>query len=123
MNKIRFVLRMMVGMVLLGTMFSSCDTEVFQPDESLLYGTWVRGTEYWTYAQDYTGKTWDVADDVTEDEAQKFTWELSGTQLTQYHQMESSSTIIPKSYKVVSLTTSTLSYEDLYGNVNTFNKL
>ena len=51
---------------------TSCQQEEPTFDEALLIGKWQEvGTQvFYTYASDYTGKTWDEADDVTEAEAQ-----------------------------------------------------
>ena len=51
-------------------------------NESDLYGKWQSGTLFYTYASDHTGNTWDTADDVTEEEGMKFTWELVQSELT-----------------------------------------
>lgn len=87
--------------------FSSCKKDL---DETLLYGTWKSGTLYEKYVSSGTGYTWDTADDVDESEAQSFTWELSGETLTQYHQMESSTALVPKQYTITTLTETTLVY-------------
>ena len=89
-------------------------------DEDLLVGKWVNGTEYWRYNADGTGCTWDTADDVTEAEAQQFTWTLVLSTLTQKHQMEISGTTIPKVYTVTELTETDLVYEDSYGTEYAF---
>lgn len=103
-------------------LFSACQPDPTPFNEALLVGKWVKGTEYWRYDADHNGATWDVADDVSEAEAQSFTWELTDNQLTQYHKMESSSAVVPKTYTVVTLDQSLLQYEDLYGNLLTFTK-
>jgi hypothetical protein len=58
---------------------------------------------YEKYVSSGTGYTWETADDVDESEAQSFTWELDGETLTQYHQMEASSAVVPKQYTVTTL--------------------
>jgi hypothetical protein len=94
---------------------NSCgkDTEI---DSSLLPGKWKEKTNYEVYNADGTGKTWDEADDVSEDEAQKFTWTLSKSELTQIHEMEMGQGKIPKVYTVTELTESTFKYKDSYGS-------
>ena len=89
---------------------SSCVSKHF--DEELLVGKWQKGTEYWRYDDDQTGYTWDESDDVDESEAQMFSWTLQGSTLTQKHYMEISSSVVPKVYKMVMLTSTTLVYED-----------
>lgn len=94
----------------------SCGSEdgaVF--DETLLYGRWKSGTEYYRYASDHTGSTWNTADNVQEDEAQPFTWQLSGSTLTLNHIQEMGG-MIPKSYTITQLTSSTLKYKDGYNS-------
>ncbi len=90
-------------------------------DESLLIGYWQSETLHEYYNIDGTGYTWDTADDVTEEEAQPFTWSLNGKTLTQNHQMEMGG-IVPKSYTVTTLDASTLAYHDYYGTSYVFHK-
>ena len=49
-------------------------------DQSLLYGKWQENNSllFEVYGKDGSGYTWDEADDVTEAEAQPFTWGLNG---------------------------------------------
>jgi hypothetical protein len=90
----------------------SCDTLVEKSfNETLLYGKWQSGTLFYKYLSDGSGSTWDTADDVTEAEAQKFTWTLVHSELTQNHILEMGGTV-PKVYTVTELTDSTLKYHD-----------
>ena len=102
--------------------FSACTPEPGDMDQTLLYGTWQKGTEYYKYLSNGTGTTWDTADDVTEDEAQPFTWTLVTDRLTQVHIMEGGGKV-PKVYTVVTLTSSLLVYEDDYGKRHSFTKV
>lgn len=101
---------------------SSCspDTEL---DKALLYGKWqeVNTQNFEVYNADGTGYTWDEADDVTEAEAQQFTWTLEEDVLTHIHIMEMGGNI-PKVYTVTKLTATELAYEDDFGKTHTFNK-
>lgn len=108
------------GLVLL---FTSCDPMKPKPkfDETLLAGYWVEGTLHEYYNANGTGYTWDTADDVTEDEAQPFTWMLSNTTLTQNHKMEMGG-IVPKIYTVTKLNATTFCYQDDYGTSHVFTK-
>ena len=90
-------------------------------DKTLLNGKWVSGTLYEYYDPDGTGYTWDFLDDVTEEEAQPFTWTLEKATLTQIHQMEMGGNI-PKIYTVTKLNATTLEYHDDYGKYYTFTK-
>lgn len=87
-----------------------------------LVGKWVSGTEYYRYDADLTGATWDTADDVSESEAQSFTWSLEGAQLTVIHQMEMGG-VVPKLYTLTDLTSNTLKYKDSYGQSFTFTRV
>ena len=102
---------------------TSCQKEEPTFDEALLIGKWQEvGTQvFYTYASDYTGKTWDEGVDQKEEEAQPFEWSLVQSTLTQIHIMEMGSTI-PKTYTVTQLTSSKLVYEDGYSEFS-FNKV
>lgn len=73
---------------MLALSFTMCTPEEDVFDEALLIGTWKTGTEYYRYDIDYTGATWDIADDVSEEEAQVFEWSLVKAELTQIHIMD-----------------------------------
>ena len=99
---------------------SSCspDPDV-ELDKTLLYGKWqeTNSLNFEVYKADGTGHTWDEADDVTEAEAQPFTWTLEDGILTHIHIMEMGAEI-PKVYTVTKLTATELSYEDDFGKVH-----
>jgi len=122
--KRRFVrLLYLLAVVVASTFFSSCkDDPTF--DGSLLVGKWVSGSEFYRYDSDYTGVTWDTADDVHEDEAQKFTWEFDEktSALTHVHQMEMGA-VVPKSYTVTALDANTLKYKDKYDQVFSYSRV
>ena len=103
---------------------SSCspDTDV-EFDKTLLYGKWQENNtkNFEVYNEDGTGYTWDEADDVTETEAQPFTWTLEGETLQHIHIMEMGANI-PKVYTVTKLSATELAYEDGFGKTHTFNK-
>ena len=103
---------------------SSCapDPEV-ELDQTLLYGKWQENNSrnFEVYKADGTGYTWDEADDVTEAEAQPFTWTLEESILTHIHIMEMGANI-PKVYTVTKLTATELAYEDDFGKVHTLCK-
>lgn len=101
-------------------------------DSALLIGKWSRpspfatvenpGDEYYRYDEDSGGATWDTADDVTEAEAQLYTWDVTGSKLTQVHVIEMGGTVT-KIYTLTALTASTLSYKDDFGKTFTFTKI
>lgn len=101
----------------------SCDPLVEQSfDETLLYGKWQSNTLFYKYLADGSGATWDTADDVTEAEAQNFTWTLVESELTHIHVLEMGGSV-PKVYTVTELTDSTLVYEDDFGKNFSFDKV
>jgi hypothetical protein len=89
----------------------SCEQEQTFFDESLLIGKWRSGTLFYKYLNDGTGGTWDTADDVTEQEAQAFTWTLVNAELEQIHILEIGGSVY-KIYTVTELTSTTLKYHD-----------
>ena len=93
-------------------LFYSCEKDD-DFDEYLLYGKWVSGTLYYKYLPNHTGATWDTSDDVTEEEAQPFEWQLVKSELRQIHIMEMGGRI-PKYYTITKLTNNTLIYKDDY---------
>ncbi|MCC5930730.1 MAG: hypothetical protein JJU28_15910 [Cyclobacteriaceae bacterium] len=103
--------------------FGSCEMEedVFS-DSTLLIGKWKSGTLYYKYQNNGHGATWDTSDDVTEKEAQDFTWTLQKSVLTHIHVLEMGGTV-PKVYKVTQLTHSNLRYEDDFGKKFSFTKV
>jgi hypothetical protein len=119
MKKIFYYLSMCIVVTILAV---SCETEPTYFDESLLIGKWRSGTLYYKYLADGTGDTWNTAEDVTEAEAQAFTWELVSDELRQYHILEIGGTV-PKFYTVTELTATTLKYHDDYGGSWSFIKV
>jgi hypothetical protein len=117
--KIAVVLLFIVS---LGSLVSCEPDEPISFDETLLIGKWVEGTVYERYNADYTGYTWDTADDVSEEEAQDFTWSLDEDQLVQIHIMEIGGNI-PKTYTVTELNATNLSYQDDYGTIHNYTKV
>ena len=101
----------------------SCEPEEeISFDQSLLIGKWKSGTLYYKYLAGGTGGTWDTADDVTEAEAQAFTWTLVKSDLTHVHIMEIGGSI-PKVYTVTELTATSLKYHDDFGVNFSFTKV
>lgn len=103
-------------------LFNSCEKEESSFQESFLIGKWVSGTVYYKYMSNYTGGTWDTSDDVTEAEAQPFTWTLVQSELTHIHIMEVGGNV-PKVYTVTELTATSLKYKDNFGKTFSFTKL
>jgi hypothetical protein len=101
----------------------SCEPEEeISFDQSFLIGKWKSGTLFYKYLADGTGGTWDTADDVTEAEAQAFTWTLVKSELTHVHIMEIGGSV-PKVYTVTELTETSLKYHDDFGVNFSFTKV
>ena len=106
----------------LAWMMGGCELpETNSFDRSLMSGYWQSGTIHEYYNANGTGYTWDTADDITEEEAQPFTWTLVNATLTQNHQIEMGG-VVPKTYTITTLSNSVLSYHDDFGNNYVFNK-
>jgi len=118
-KKILFYLSMCMAVVFLAV---SCEPEEKSFDEALLIGKWRSGTLYYKYLADGSGGTWDTADDVTEEEAQAFTWTLIKSELTHIHILEMGGTV-PKVYTVTELTATSLKYHDAFGVNFSFTKV
>lgn len=116
------------------TLFVSCDKLKFTPDKNLIYGTWKTGETYyrfdnseWNYTLADTttvkvnGVRWNPSEDVTEAEGQPFKWTLTEANLTIVHQQYMGG-VVPKTYTVKSLTTTTMTWQDNYGNTTTLDK-
>ncbi len=111
------------SLVLVMIFSTSCEMveEEASFDQTLIIGKWKSGTLFERYDLDSTGATWDTADDVTEAEAQKFTWTIEIDQLEQIHIIENGG-LVPKVYTLTNLTETTLAYVDDYGVSKTFTK-
>lgn len=117
--------------------FSACKKKpaiVIGVDESKLYGKWQEGSVFERYYDSYiervlpngdtvrvNGTTWDEADDVTEDEAQLFTWTLRGNTLK--HEHIGTFVMVPKLYTISALNNHSLIYQDEYGVTHHFSKV
>ena len=115
--------------------FSACNKpEEISFDASLLYGKWQEGSVYERYyasaiervlpngdTVQVNGTTWDVSDDVTEEEAQLFNWTLTGATLK--HEHVGTFVTVPKVYTVIMLSSSNLVYKDDYGVTHHYSKV
>lgn len=102
------------------------EPEVFEDkvyDTDLIIGLWQSGTVFYRFNEDGSGRTWDIADDVTEVEGSKLTWEVNKTRFIHYHQMEVNDAIIPKAYNINNLDLMNLEIEDDYDVKTTFIKV
>lgn len=110
-----------IAILAVALVFNSC-TKEDEFDQSLLTGKWQSGTLFEKYSADGTGSTWDTSEDVSESEAQRFTWTLVKSDLTQIHIMEIGGSV-PKYYTVTELTSTTLKYHDNFNKNYNFTKV
>jgi hypothetical protein len=100
----------------------SCEPTDESFDESLLIGKWQSGTLHYKYLADGSGATWDTSDNVTEAEAQIFTWTLVKSEFTHIHVLEMGGTVT-NIYTVTELTATSLKYKDDFGVSYSFTKV
>jgi hypothetical protein len=100
----------------------SCQPEMASFDQSLLTGKWKSGTLYYKYLSNGSGGTWDTKDNVTEAEAQSFSWTLVKAELTHIHVLQMGGTV-PKVYTITELTATSLKYRDDFGVNFSFTKV
>lgn len=110
------------GMIFISCILVSCRDGSNYFSEDLLLGKWVEGSEYYRYDSDHTGVTWDVSDDVSEEEALPYSWSLEGDRLTHLHRMNEGQ-IVPKTYTITKLSATSLKYNDSYGVMHSFSKV
>lgn len=117
---LRYVACVVVALVAL----TGCAPDMGMPEFSVddIYGKWKSGTLYYRYDFGNKGVTWDVADDVEEDEGQLFEWEIVDDDMTHIYIMEMGASI-PKTYVIDELTPSVLRYHDDYGKSYHFSKV
>jgi len=112
----------LMAIILISAILVSCEKEEVYFDDTLLIGKWQTGSLFERYFENGTGYTWDESDDVSEDEAQDFTWTLLNAELTQIHILEIGGTV-PKVYTVTELTSTNLRYEDDFGRSYSFTRV
>jgi len=109
----------LLPILLITLIVHSCQSE---EDQSLLIGTWKSSAVYQEFKADGNGSTWDVAEDVSKDEAQTFKWTLEGNELMIMHNQEMTRAI-PKNYTITKLTATDLQYRDDLGKEYSFKKV
>ena len=118
------LLYLLFGMILMLGLNSCGEIPSMNPDDfdvNLMYGRWQEGTVFERYDDTGLGATWDVGDDVEEEEAQLFKWSLDGSTLI--HEHIGTFVTVPKVYTVTTLNSSQLTYHDDYGNTHYFSKV
>lgn len=115
-------LRYLTMLTLVTLLAVSCTKLETTFDQTLLTGKWQSGTLFYKYLANGTGGTWDTVDDVTEAEAQAFTWTLENDLMTHIHILTVGSPV-PKLYTVTELTATSLKYHDDFGVNFSFTKV
>lgn len=101
------------------------EPEVFHDiefDAELIPGLWKEDELYYRYNEDGTAVTWDLADDVMEDEGTELEWTLENDVFTHYYHMEIGGTI-PKVFNMKVLELDSMIYEDDFGVSHKFAKV
>lgn len=99
------------------------EPEVFNDfDEDLLIGLWKEDEVYYRYNDDGTAVTWDLADDVMEDEGTELEWTLEENVFTHLYKMEIGG-IVPKVYTMKVLELDVMEYGDEFGVEHKFTKV
>ena len=110
-----------VALLLLTVFMTSCDGlgggNGSNIDKSQIVGKWktVDGNYFEVYYSDGTGKEWDLRDDVTEEEALKFTWEFdegAEDKFFKYYKMEIGGAIVPQYCNILQLTSMKFKYNN-----------
>ncbi len=97
-------------------LMAGCKKEDDKPKFSSvdLIGKWRSGTEYWRYDKGGTGKTWDEADDVYEDDetTMRFSWVLDGDQLQHTFSGDEVHQAVIQDYTILELTSTKLRWDN-----------
>lgn len=89
---------------------------VNEANEALITGLWQKdGHVYYRFNADGTGHTWDVADDLTEDEASSFNWEVYDNAFMITHKLRLRG-IVPRYYELDRLNSFDLRFHDSYSD-------
>lgn len=108
----------LLAILAIALLVSSCKKEEDKQEEVLTFvGRWMTedGGYYEVYNSDGTGKFWTPADDVYEEEAQTFTWEMDPSNpkvFIQYHKMEIGDGIVPQVCNILELTKTKFRYNN-----------
>ena len=113
MKKISLITIMLVALFAM----TSCSKDDSESNQELIVGRWksVSANYYEVYNSDGTGKMWNEDDDVTEDEADTFTWQFEdndNSKFTQIINFHSGSASLPQMCNILVLTESSFSYNN-----------
>ena len=116
MKKILIVL-IAAFIVTLGMVSCSKEDKKEEPQKTyseLIVGRWktADGGHYEVYNANGTGKMWDPAEDVQEDEADIFDWTIEGSQMTQIVHFQSGQGDVPQYCNILILNESTFKYNN-----------
>lgn len=85
-------------------------------NKEILVGLWQSdGHVYYRFNPDGTGHTWDVADDLTEEEASNFNWEAYEEAIMLTHKLRLRG-IVPRYYEIDRINAFDLRFHDSYSN-------
>ena len=110
-----------VALLLLTVIMTSCNGfgggNEFDIDKSQIVGKWMTadGNYFEVYYSDGTGKEWDLRDDVTEEEASKFTWEFdegAEDKFFKYYKMEINDAVVPQYCNILELNSMKFKYNN-----------
>ncbi len=87
-----------------------------EANKTMIVGLWQKdGHVYYRFNADGTGHTWDVADDLTENEASLFNWEAYDNAFMMTHKMKLRG-IVPRYYELDRLNSFDLRFHDTYSD-------
>ena len=115
--------------IFLGSMlFASCwekdDAVDVSPDQ--LWGLWRKDNsrEYWRYNDDNTGVTWDLDDDVSEEESNlRYEWSVEQGVITHVFRGNQGNQQVPKTFTIIAMSDSQMKWRDVYGFTTTLNRI
>ena len=85
-------------------------------NQEMLVGLWQNdGHVFYRFNPDGTGRTWDIDDDITEDEATQFGWEAYEEAIMMTHKLRIRG-IVPRYYELDRLNAFDLRFHDAYNN-------
>ena len=87
-----------------------------ETNKTLIVGLWQKdGHIYYRFNTDGTGHTWDVNDDLTEDEASQFNWEAYDNAFMMTHKLRLRG-IVPRYYELDRLNNFDMRFHDSYSD-------
>lgn len=92
-------------------LFTRKQRVIYSP--TALVSEWLMGTMHMLYRPDGTGLTWNTADDVSREEAQRFLWSLDSNLLSLDFQMEMGA-VVPKLFVVTFVDEESLAYKNVF---------